>query len=774
GNGCVVTSSPAITVEAPPQLALPDTVPLCLTDADVDLQVAITITADSTGGTFSWAGPGVIDPDGTFNASVGNLAEGAYTLTVSYQRNECAVSDSLVVVLAEAEPLAIDPVEPVCISQDTLQLNVNLPGGSWSGPGNPTSQGVVDLQAAGGGMHAYTYLYAAGTSCEQEASITVEVIDLGSVVSAGNPEAVCEGPAGYTLSGGSPAGGQWSGPGIMDSDAGSINLALLTPGQTYQYDYCIESGEVQGCSACATKTLTYNPKPEAGFSFEGTPCINTTFTLIPDQPGLNYEWNFGDGNGSTAENPTHEYTLSGTYTLTQAIRTNAGCADTTSQELYITSPPTADFELLSDEGCAPFELALENNSFGDDITQQWCINGDTIGGAAPPVYVFDSLVDDTFFPIILKVTNLCGTRMDSASVLVHPYPLADFGISEDEGCSPFLPDVSNITLGNPDNFRWSLNGVPFSTDSIPVLPGLTTPDDSVSVYTLQLIADNACGSDTLSKAITVYPPDVEAFIELDTLRGCQPFTMFPESFSTPGSVLSWEVYGPQGQYAGGTGTRPELLLPDPGLYTIVLFASRCGTDSDTAQVEVLPAPEVGFEHEPSVCLGDTIRFRNTSIEVGGSAWDFGDGNTSAAFSPIHTYDTAGVFTVTYTGLSLINNCPATDSSMVTIYGLPQSAFSPGITAGCPPLEVSFANQSTGVGNLNYRWFFGDGTNSTSEPSPTHTFTESGIYRVKLVAYDDAGCFSDTATALITVHPEPVSAFELSQESLCIGYDTLRV
>lgn len=775
GNGCQVEARPSIQVEALPQLNLPDTLQLCLIDSDIDLPGVTNISADPAGGDFTWSGPGIINANGTFNAGSANLSFGFHDLLVSYRRNECEVAVPMVIELIEAEPLVVDPVDPVCISQNTLQLVANLPG-IWTGPGIiDANNGLVDLNQTQGGIHTYTINYAAETSCAQTESVQVEVIDLGAAVTAGSPESACEGPTTFTLSGASPADGRWSGPGIIDPQSGRIDLSQLMPGQVYEYNYCVESQQVAGCSACSIKSFTYNTKPLAGFAFEGTPCINENFTLLPDQPGFFYDWDFGDGSNSSAESPSHTYTTPGNKRLTQIIRTTAGCADTLSRDLYITSPPVADFSLVADNGCAPFHLQLVDNSSGDDITTLWCINGDSLAGPGLPNYVFDSLPQTTTFPILLKVTNLCGTRTDSAAVTVRPYPIVNFGFSEDEGCSPFSPDLINITLGEPDTYLWEIDNPPFSsTAAEPQLPAFTTTEDAVSTYAVRLIARNTCGIDTLVRNLTVYPPDVEAFIGLDTLAGCTPFQLSPESFSTPGSILSWEVIGPSGQVTGASGQRPLLSLPDPGIYSIVLYASRCGTDTDTAQVEVRPAPQVRFEHEPQVCLGDTIRFRNTSLMVGNTQWDFGDSTTSTAFSPVHRYDSAGVFQVNLTAASLVNNCPASFSSTVQVLGLPQSAFNPDVFSGCPPLAVVFDNQSSGVGNLTYIWDFGDGSNRSGDRFPSHTFSASGTYEVTLITLDEMSCFSDTATAIITVFPEPVSAFTLSKASYCIGQDVLTV
>lgn len=772
-NGCEVMASPLITVDAIPELSLPDTLQLCLTDSDIDLLTTSGISADPSGGTFTWTGPGVTDPTGTFNANEAGLSEGLHELSVIYQRNACEVSRPLIVELTTLEPLVIQPVEPVCISQNTQQLTANL-SGIWSGPGIDPNSGIIDLDVAGGGMHTYILDYAVGTSCAQSESITVEVIDLGAVVMAGAPESACEGPATYTLSGASPADGTWTGEGIIDAAAGTIDLGQLQPGQTYIYEYCVESQQVMGCAACSAKTFTYDPKPVAGFSFDGTPCINETFSLISDQTGLSYNWDFGDGGNSTDETPTHTYTSPGDKTLIQIVRTSAGCADTTSQDLYITSPPTATFDLLDSEGCAPFALNVVDNSFGDDITRQWCINGDTLDGPDVPQYVFDSLAQTTDFPILLKVTNLCGTRMDSAVVTVRPYPLVNFGLSEDEGCSPHQPDLINITLGEPDTYFWQITPSTTSTEFEPELPLFTTLDDSVSTYTISLTAENACGSGSVSRTLTVYPPDVEAFIGLDSLGGCEPFRFQPESFSTPGSILSWEVLGPGGQVTGASGNRPELLLSDPGIYSIILHASRCGTDTDTAQVQVLPAPEILVDHSPQVCLGDSIVFLNQTVGIGNSLWEFGDSTTSNAYSAVHQYDSAGTYVVTYTAESLVNNCPTTVSSTVTVLGLPESAFTSDVISGCPPLTVNFNNTSAGLGDMEYVWDFGDGTNRSFETAPAHEFTTSGTFEVKLISRDAAGCFSDTATTVINVFPEPQSAFSLSSDQLCLDHDTLRI
>lgn len=68
--------------------------------------------------------------------------------------------------------------------------------------------------------------------------------------------------------------------------------------------------------------------------------------------------------------------------------------------------------------------------------------------------------------------------------------------------------------------------------------------------------------------------------------------------------------------------------------------------------------------------------------------------------------------------------------------------------GCVPFTVNFINNST-TGSV-YEWDFGDGTTST-EFEPSHTFTDTGTYSVRLIAVDSLKCnIQDTAYVDITV------------------------
>lgn len=65
---------------------------------------------------------------------------------------------------------------------------------------------------------------------------------------------------------------------------------------------------------------------------------------------------------------------------------------------------------------------------------------------------------------------------------------------------------------------------------------------------------------------------------------------------------------------------------------------------------------------------------------------------------------------------------------------------PAISTCTAPVAVSFTNTSTNTST--YQWQFGDGATS-AEANPSHTYTQPGVYSIKLVA--DGACGADTFT-----------------------------
>jgi PKD repeat protein len=148
-------------------------------------------------------------------------------------------------------------------------------------------------------------------------------------------------------------------------------------------------------------------------------------------------------------------------------------------------------------------------------------------------------------------------------------------------------------------------------------------------------------------------------------------------------------------------------------------------------------------------------------------WNFGDGATSTEHSPQHTYATGGRYTVELTVTDTKN---AKASTRITFSinqepvpfataKLPDSPDSvpSKYVSGDPPLTVQFssaASKDPDGSITEYLWDFGDGAQST-EPNPTYTYSEPGVYEVTLTVTDDHGATAqDTSIRIEVKAPEP--------------------
>ena len=760
-NDCEVLLVEELMVEEIPVLSLLDSLQLCVENLDEDLPILTYLTVHPSGGQLSWSGPGIVNTNGTFNSGVSGIGPGFYTLMVRYERNDCLVEDSVIVELIEKPVLEVAFSDTLlCVVSGSLQLSVNPSGGIWSGPGVDSQTGEIDLELAGSGEHQYQYVYQGGSSCELSTWINVELLDPGLDLELGEDEEICEGAAFFTLSPAHPTGGRWTGPGIINNETGEIDLSFLNPGQTYEYQYCIESSLVDNCVACAIREFTLNPEPVAAFVVDEFACAGDPFNPVNNSTGgQSYFWDFGDGNSSTQRNPTHVYSNSGNYTVSLEVSSPEGCSQAYSLDLLVVEAPIADFEIPENEGCEPFDLELINLGSGYLPAFTWVIGNDSIDGENPGIIELYAGEADSIYNIQLIASNACGYDLVESTVRVFPMPLAEFGLSEPFGCSPFEVFFSNTSTGNPDEFFWDFGN---GNTSIDLNPGsqIYTVDSTFLDFTIELIAENHCGRDTHQREIRVFPPNVTAFIEMPAVEACAPHQLQPASFSTPGAHLNWEVLFDGEVIAGSNERFPQFSLEEAGEYTIVLKASNCGVHSDTTLFRLLESPELEFDHQKEVCLDDQVFFSNQSINGTSPLWDFGDGNQSNQISPVHVYEEPGIYLISLFMEHPETACPVQLEKEIRVLERPEPDFIISGDMGCPPLEVSFINQSSGEVPMNFRWNFGDGGFESAQTNPVYVYSNSGEFNVSLLAaYEDFCSDSLFLEKAVKIYVRPMADFD---------------
>jgi PKD repeat protein len=152
--------------------------------------------------------------------------------------------------------------------------------------------------------------------------------------------------------------------------------------------------------------------------------------------------------------------------------------------------------------------------------------------------------------------------------------------------------------------------------------------------------------------------------------------------------------------------------------------------------------------------GLTVNFTDSSTDTGGSisshAWTFGDGSTSTATSPSHTYAAAGTYSVTETVTDSVSGKTSSKTASVVVAssgGTPTANFTDTVSG----LTATFTDTSTDSGGSigTHAWTFGDGSTSAAT-SPSHTYAAAGTYSVTEKVTDSVSGKTSSKTASVTV------------------------
>ncbi|THU39274.1 T9SS type B sorting domain-containing protein [Niastella caeni] len=156
--------------------------------------------------------------------------------------------------------------------------------------------------------------------------------------------------------------------------------------------------------------------------------------------------------------------------------------------------------------------------------------------------------------------------------------------------------------------------------------------------------------------------------------------------------------------------------------------------------------------QPVICQGENVTLTASVISGTVTGYTWMPGNATGASINVTPTDT--------TTYRVIGNDGAgcTDTAFVTVHVIPEpvAAFTPNVTIGCPPLAVTFNNQSQNTDA--WKWTFGDGGTATSA-NPVYTYNNAGDYTVTLMVSSQGKCFDTLVkTNLIQLKPSPVAAF----------------
>lgn len=490
--------------------------------------------------------------------------------------------------------------------------------------------------------------------------------------------------------------------------------------------------------------FAFGQSPVASFTMSpsgGCAPLNVQFTNTSVN-AVSYLWSFGNGNTSTAANPSNVFTASGQYSISLIATASNGATNTYSTVLNVTTKPVAAFTVSQTSGCVNSQsFSFQNLSTNYDSCL-WDFGDGTTSNTFSPSHVY---VTPGFFNVKLIVYNkqfgCSDINIQNNFVNIYPQPIATITIDSLTTCdAQHVFQFNGSSLGQVSSWLWEFGDGQISTST-----QTSHSYSQAGKYFVQLITTNSFGcSDTarLLDSVEVKSNPMPVVSMSDSV-GCTPFNMSFVCHTTTGFSYLWDFdngFTSSTRISYYTYTLPGTYHPT---FTIV-YSNGCSHEITMPSVSVEQSPVPSFSMSNySGCAPLTVTFNNTtSVGNYSMTWDFGDGQTSTAVNPVHVYDSIGYFVPSLTAVSP-NGCMNISVNgwyYVSAVG-PISNFKEDATSGCNPLMVNFTNQS--VGAVSWLWDFGDGSSSIAQ-HPSHTYNIQGTFYVKLIAYNAQGC-TDTFT-----------------------------
>ncbi|MFO8128859.1 MAG: PKD domain-containing protein [Bacteroidales bacterium] len=566
---------------------------------------------------------------------------------------------------------------------------------------------------------------------------------------------------------------QWDfGDGTTDTVQHPVHLYGLAG----DYTVMLTVTDTNGCSHTAIKAVGVDAAPIAAFTYNNNSCDTVYFYDQSSAGGdtiISWWWDFGDpssgmGNYSAQQDPMHVYITPGIYDVTLVVTSQGGCTDTITHSVdvdvaqadfsYTTAcwGTATEFTDLSTGGSSPISGHFWD--FGDGYTST----------QTDPVHVYASAGT---YPVTLTITcnNGCSDAI-TKTVTVNEAPLADFEYLEPncQGDSTYFMDLSYSSVGI-DHWQWDFgDGI---IDTVNQDPVHLYASGGVYQVTLIVTDTNGC-TGNVTRDVFVNPPPVASFNY--STSSCDTVQFTDQSIGVGDTIQSWlwDFGDPSsGSSNHSTQQNPVHVYVTPGTYTVALIVTDAHGCQDTLTQELEMYKPVADFSADTACKGTPTQFTDLSYCTGsaitGWLWDFGDGTTSVAQHPQHTYASAGYYYVTLTVYTPAG-CQSQRMEQVYVQFNPTAGFTH--SGACQGDAVLFTDQSSAPNNgviNNWQWDFGDGGTSTQQ-NPSHTYASAGTYQVTLTVWTANGC-SSTVSKSVTITDSPVADFYA--DSACQGTAT---
>jgi gliding motility-associated-like protein len=755
-TGAVVTASPTTTTT---YTVTGTTLAGCTgtTTVTVSINPSLTITVNPTspaicngssvvltasgGNTYTWA------PGTGLSGTTGAVVTANPTTTTTYtvtgtDLNGCS-GTATVMVTVNANPIVlINPSAPAICSGGSVVLTASgantyswAPGAGLSG----TTGAIVTANPTSTTTYTITGTSTAGCTGTTTVLVTVNPNPVISV-NPSNPS-ICLGSNVVLTASGANTYTWAPGTGLSGTTG-----AVVTANPTTTTTYTVTGTSIAGCTGTTTVTVSINPNLTVNITPTSAAICNGFSVVLTASGGNTYTWAPGTGlSGTTGAVVTANPTSTTTYTVTGTDLN--GCSGTSSVMVTVNSNPGITLGPAAPAIC---------NGASTTLSAAGASNYDWAPATGLSAVTGTSVTANPTSTTTYTVTGTDGngcTGTATITLTVNPNPVIVI--------NPVNPTICTggdtlLTASGADNYSWApATGLSATTGvSVTANPTVTT------TYTVTGTTIAGC-TGTTTVTVTLNPA-LSVNITSNDQTICLGQNTIITGSASGGSggpyTYSWD---------NGIGVSAPPITVSPTTTTTynVTVTDNCGSmpATDNITITVSPNPTVSFTASPLAgCSPLDVNFiSNCSPAIQTYQWSFddpssGSSNSSNAANPSHQFIPSGSYDITLT-VTTVDGCSGTITvnNMITVAPKPTADFTPlpsSTTMDNP--TISFIDNSSNASSWN--WVFGDpasgGSNTSTEQSPSHTYSNQGTYVIWLTVESIGGC-SDSISKEITIRDD---------------------
>jgi gliding motility-associated-like protein len=550
--------------------------------------------------------------------------------------------------------------------------------------------------------------------------------------------------------------------------SGQINpiKTFIAPGD---YEVTLVN-QYSGCRDSVTKTITVNDKPQVDFTVADSSSCSFPFTAnFTDLTigATSWLWDFGDGNTSAAQNPSHTYNAYGDYTVTLTASVGTGCSNTIVKTNLIKIRPVVITLNVPSGGCIPYEYTPSATITTVDSIASYLWNFGVPGGIStaenPPPFTYTNAGTYTVSLTVTTEGGCTQTLSVPGGVLTGVRPIVNFSFNPQNACASdtiLFSNSSVVTPGAEVLWNWNFGDGGGSDEMNPSHVFMDT-----GLVTVMLIVSNNMCIDSLKIDAIVRPPvaifeyDVNCVTKQVTFRD----TSLVDPTLTPISYF-WEM-GDPANTTFNVRNPPPFSYPGPGTYIVSLTVSN-GPCSYVTRKPVIIANEPAdftIDRNP-ICKDFTFNLsaiNSNPATIRSYLWIIGQDTVPGTERTVpYQISTSGSYDVTLV-ITDVNGCVTrqTKPNYLIVNG-PEANFIPSTPGACLNKAFTFTDLSTPAGGI-VKWNFDFGDNVQQEftaPPFTHTYAAFGSYSVSLTVTDAQGCTDTYRLPTNVTISNPIAGF----------------